>query len=60
MQNLNGLTKKEYDDSPFLKSGYFADEILLLTYHCYECKAETGEISSLSRTDQSIRHPADP
>jgi len=38
MQKLNGFTKRMMD-SLFLNAGYFPDEILLLTYQCYECKA---------------------
>jgi hypothetical protein len=37
MQKLNGFTKRMID-SLFFKTGYFPDEILLLTYQCYECK----------------------
>jgi len=38
MQKLNGFAKR-MTGLLFLKAGFFPDEILLLTYQSYECKA---------------------
>jgi hypothetical protein len=38
MQKLNGFTKR-MTGLLFLNTGYSPDEILLLTYQCYERKA---------------------